>query len=263
MMTSPTLSELFAVLLARDLADGERAVIGTNSDVQVAACNLARRMHAPNLWWISGPGGMANPLDNRIRSTADQGYYCFSSAMLDLPCMLDLVDWRIHFFDFAIAGALQVDRFGNINTVCIGPHARPRLRGPGAVGISALTALTKRYYVIMTRHDPGSFPDKVDFITGAGFLDGHESRQERGLPEGGPRFVISPLGVFDFEPVSKAMRVRSLHAGVSLADAQAACGFELMCDSSGPPQTVAPTATELRVLREQVDTTGALRVCRS
>ena len=45
---------------------------------------------------------------------------------MDLPQMIDFIDWQIHFFDFAILGALQTDRFGNINTVCIGDHATDR-----------------------------------------------------------------------------------------------------------------------------------------
>ena len=51
------LGEMLAVLLARDMADGEKAIVGTNSDIQVAACNLARQRQAPHLWWVSGPGG--------------------------------------------------------------------------------------------------------------------------------------------------------------------------------------------------------------
>ena len=53
--------------------------------------------------------------------------------MMDLPQMVDFIDWKIHFFDFAILGAIQVDRYGNINTVCVGPHDKPRLRGPGTL----------------------------------------------------------------------------------------------------------------------------------
>ena len=71
-MTLPdcSMAELQAVLLARDLADGEKAIVGTNSDVQVAACNLARCRQAPTLWWVSGPGGMVNCNEPVIRSTA-------------------------------------------------------------------------------------------------------------------------------------------------------------------------------------------------
>ena len=157
-----------------------------------------------------------------------------------------------------ILGAIQVDRFGNINTVCIGPHDRPRLRGPGTVGISALTALARRFYVVMARHDRGSFPERVDFLNGPGFLDGGTSRTDRGLPEGGPRLVLSPFGVFDFEPVSKRMRVTSLHPGITVEQVKQQTGFELLVEGT-PPITAMPTAEELRVLHENDDSTGVLR----
>ncbi len=257
-MADHSLGELMAVLLARDLADGEKAIIGPNSDIQVAACNLARRMQAPGLWWVSGPGGMVNADEPVIRPTADYENIATSEAMMDLPVMVDFIDWKVHFFDFAILGALQVDRFGNINTVCTGPHAKPRLRGPGTVGISALTALAKRFYVIMLRHDPQSLVAKVDFLCGPGHLEGADSRVARGLPPGGPKHVVTPLGVFDFEPVSKAMRVASLHEGTSLAEVRQRTGFDLLCEGE-PPVTAAPSATELAILRERVDRTGMLR----
>jgi glutaconate CoA-transferase, subunit B len=253
-----SMAELQAVLLARDLRDGEKAIVGTNSDVQVAACNLARCRQAPNLWWVSGPGGMVNCNEPVIRSTARTENIAWSEAMMDLPQMVDFIDWKIHFFDFAILGAIQVDRFGNINTVCIEPHDRPKLRGPGTVGISALCALAKRFYVVMARHDRGSFPERVDFLNGPGFLDGGTSRTDRGLPEGGPKLVLSPFGVFNFEPVSKRMRVMSLHPGVALEQVQKQTGFELAVEGT-TPLTAMPTADELRVLREQVDSTGVLR----
>ncbi len=147
------LGEMLAVLLARDMADGEKAIVGTNSDIQVAACNLARQRHAPHLWWVSGPGGMTNPTEGVVRPAADAENIAVAQAVMDLPQMIDFIDWKVHFFDFAILGALQTDRFGNINTVCVGEHARPRLRGPGTVGISALCGLSRRFYIMMTRHD--------------------------------------------------------------------------------------------------------------
>jgi glutaconate CoA-transferase, subunit B len=254
----PALGETLAVLLARDMADGEKAIIGTNSDIQVAACNLARLMQAPRLWWISGPGGMVNPTRDSLISTADFQNIESSEAWLDLPNMIDFIDWKIHFFDFAILSTLQVDRHGNINTVVVGDQGRPKLRGPGTVGISALCGLAKRFYVVLTRHDRSAFRPRVDFVCGPGYLDGGDSRERAGLPPGGPRLVLSPLGVFDFEPVSKAMRVRSLHPGVPLEQVREATAFDLQVN--GPlPTTLLPTAEELALLRTRVDTTGTLQ----
>ena len=124
------MGEMLAVLLARDMADGEKAIVGTNSDIQVAACNLARQRQAPHLWWVSGPGGMTNPSDGIVRPAADAENIAVAEAVMDLPQMIDFIDWQVHFFDFAILGALQTDRFGNINTVCIGDHASRSCAAP-------------------------------------------------------------------------------------------------------------------------------------
>ena len=253
-----SMGEYLSVLLARDLKDGEKAIIGTNSDIQVAACNLARRSHAPGLWWVSGPGGMVNADDPVIRPTADFENIAASEAVLDLPLMIDFIDWKIHFFDFAILGALQTDCYGNVNTVCVGDHSRPRLRGPGTVGISALCALSRRFYILLQRHDRSAFVKRVDFLCGPGHLDGGTSRTDRGLPEGGPSLVLTPLGMFDFEPASKKMRVRSLHEGVTLEEVRDNTGFDLLCDVP-PPTTRPPDEAELRLLRERVDGTGILQ----
>ncbi len=254
----PALGETLAVLLARDMADGEKVIIGTNSDIQLAACNLARQMQAPGLWWISGPGGMVNPRRDHLLSTADFENIESSEAWMDLPNMVDFIDWKIHFFDFAILSALQVDRFGNINTVVVGDQARPRLRGPGTVGISALCGLARRFYVVLTRHDRSAFVPRVDFICGAGHLEGGDSRVRAGLPPGGPRLVVSPLGVFDFHPDTKAMRIRSVHPGVSPEQIRDATAFDLVVEGT-PPVTAMPTAEELTLLRTRVDTRGTLQ----
>jgi glutaconate CoA-transferase, subunit B len=111
---------------------------------------------------------------------------------------------------------------------------------------------------VMARHDRGSFPERVDFLNGPGFLDGGTSRTDRGLPEGGPKLVLSPFGVFDFEPTSKRMRVRSLHPGITVEQVQQQTGFELLVEGT-PPVTSMPLAEELSVLREKVDSTGVLR----
>jgi glutaconate CoA-transferase subunit B len=255
---APALGETLAVLLARDMADEEKVIIGTNSDIQVAACNLARLMQAPRLWWISGPGGMVNPTRDHLLSTADFENVESAESWMDLPNMVDFIDWKIHFFDFAILSALQVDRFGNINTVAVGDRNRPKVRGPGTVGISALCGLARRFYVFVTRHDRGAFVQRVDFRCGAGHMEGGDSREQAGLPAGGPRLVMSPLGVFDFEPGTKAMRVKSIHPGVTLEQIRDATAFDLVVDGQ-PPITQMPLPHELQLLRSKVDTRGTLR----
>lgn len=254
----PSHAELTAVLLARDLADEEKAIIGTNSDVQLAACNLARLMQAPRLWWVSGPGGMVNPTRDHLISTADYENVESAESWMDLPFMIDFIDWKIHFFDFAILSALQIDAFGNINTVAVGDVCKPRLRGPGTVGISALCGLARRFYAFAARHDRGTFVRRVDFLCGPGHMDGGDSREALGLPAGGPKLVMSPLGVFDFHPQTKQMRIASLHPGVTLEQVRDSTGFDLLVEGV-PPVTAMPNDAELQLLRTRVDRHGSLR----
>jgi glutaconate CoA-transferase subunit B len=66
--------------------------------------------------------------------------------------------------------------------------------------------------------------------------------------------VISQLAIFDFEPVSKRMRVYSLHPGVELATVLENSEFEIL-----PPTekriTPAPTLAELEML-QKIDPVG-------
>ena len=99
--TDFAMGEMMAVLLARDMADGEKAIVGTNSDIQVAACNFARQRQAPQLWWVSGPGGMTNPSDGIIRPAADADNIAIAEAVMDLPQMKSTLgtkaprSWRV------------------------------------------------------------------------------------------------------------------------------------------------------------------------
>ena len=106
----------------------------------------------------------------------------------------------------------------------------------------------------MARHDRGSFPERVDFLNGPGFLDGGTSRTDRGLPEGGPKLVLSPFGVFDFEPVSKRMRIVSLNPGITVEQVQKQTGFELLVEGTPPvtgchPPTNCATCAKGRLYR--------------
>jgi len=105
----------------------------------------------------------------------------------------------------------------------------------------------------MTLQDSRRFVEKVDFITTPGWLAGGDSRVESGLPPGtGPYKIITNMGVMDFEPRSKRMRVVSFNPGYSFQHIQDNCGFKLL-QAEDILQTAPPTEDELRILREEVD----------
>ena len=112
--------------------------------------------------------------------------------------------------------------------------------------------------MVVTRHDRSAFVPRVDFISGAGHLEGGDSRTKAGLPPGGPKLVLSPLGVFDFVPATKAMRLKSINPGVTLEQIRDATAFDLVVEGT-PPTTDIPTAEELTLLRTRVDTRRTLK----
>jgi glutaconate CoA-transferase subunit B len=73
---------------------------------------------------------------------------------------------------------------------------------------------------------------------------------------GGPELVITNLCVLDFEPVSKHMRIKTIHPGVTVEDVKESTGFELLMEESAVPETAVPTAEQVRLIREVIDPDG-------
>jgi glutaconate CoA-transferase subunit B len=150
-------------------------------------------------------------------------------------------------------GAAQLDRYGNANNSVIGDdYDRPQVRLPGTAGLADMGSIGKQLYFWNPNHSPRSLVEKVDFISAAGYLDGGDARERLGL-EGGPEVVITNLAVMDFHPVSKQMRLQSVHPGVTVATVQKATGFELLMPEGSVPETVPPTEAQVRLIREVID----------
>src|SRR6266542_3543381 len=133
------------------------------------------------------------------------------------PTTLTLRGRSKEFYDFAQKGRLdlfflsggQIDRHGNLNTIAIGSADRPRLRLPGGAGSAMLYYLPRRVIVFRADHSQRIFRERVDVVNAPG------STPPSVVRPGGPWKVITPLCVFRFDPAAKALRVESLHPGVS------------------------------------------------
>lgn len=260
---APTLYEVIACVLAGDMADrevgftglltGEAAAIwGTG--IPIVAMELARRTHAPDLTLLLA-GCYHNPALSDLECLPD----CEHDAVLgDLSAEARTRDypgqWALKRGDvtFGFSSAVQVDRVGNINSVCIGPHARPKVRLVGPILQPEHMVCFRREYVMMPRHEPRVFVEKVDFVSGVGFPGGRAGRKALGLDWGGPRFVVTPLCIFDFDEIEGRMKVRSIHPGVTPEQVTGATGFDLGT-LDGVPPTPLPTAEQLALIRNTID----------
>jgi len=257
-MSDYSTSELLAVVLSRELQDEHVGILGTRSEIAYAACRLAQRTAAPGLWFMSGPSGVVNPGVDSIAPIADYSLFPGSEALTDLTDNIDFIDWSHRFFDFAVLGGLQVDRYGNLNTVVVGDWRNPKLRGPGAIGASVLAAHAGRFFILLPDHSTRIFRPVVDFVSALGFGRTGTERETLGVPGGGPALLISPLGTFDFTETTHELRLRTLHEGVTIAEVQERTGFPVILPDHDVGTTPVPTQTELSILRTEIDRTRVL-----
>ena len=83
-----------------------------------------------------------------------------------------------------------------------------------------------------------------------------KTAQALGLTIGGPKWIVTPKCIFEFDRVAGAARLRSIHPGIDPEDIRRSTGFAV--ETAGIPVTEAPTAEELAILRRKVDPHGAL-----
>jgi glutaconate CoA-transferase subunit B len=255
-MSEATYDELQAVLLARDFRADDRVVqIGANLASARAAAMMASVSTHPDMRVLIGLSVDNLAVSNGIPAVREFSFHARSAfegeAVMDQGTVFDDTASPDVFF----VGGLQVDQRGNVNLVGVpGEDGSWAVRGPGPVGLASMSTNCRGYYILMPAHSPRSFVERVSSITALG---DRTRREELGFPGGGPRLLLSPLGVFDFDDAGD-MRLVSVHPGVTVDDVVAATGFPVVIPEQ-VPQTAPPTEDELRLLRERIDPEGLLR----
>ena len=249
-MTNPgyTLIELMAVAAAREIQDGEIVFAGTG--LPLLGVMLAQRTHAPHCCIVLEAGTIASQLDHLPMSVGDPRAMRGAARAAGLHEVFPYI-LQAGRVDVGFLSGAQVDRFGNLNSTSIGPDPRhPKVRFSGSGGACDIACLAQRT-VIIARHEKRRFPEKVDYITSPGWLEGGESRLRAGLIRGGPSVVVTTKGVMRFRPETKAMYLTSYHPGLTAQAVADDTGFPL--DTEGATETPVPMPEELCILREVVD----------
>ncbi|CAA9547888.1 MAG: 3-oxoadipate CoA-transferase subunit B [uncultured Thermomicrobiales bacterium] len=221
--------EMMAVALARLLRNGETVFHGVASPLPMVATLLAKRLHAPDLVYLSIAGGVDASPSRLPASTVDPVLLEGARATVTLAELFDLsARGRL---DVAFLSGVQIDGRGRVNMSAIGPFARPTVRLPGGAGSALLMPTAKRVLLWRAKHDPRVFVDELDFVTAAGNV-------ER---------VVTPLCVF--RRAEDRLVVETIHPGVSPDVVRVETGFPVEVGSK-TPVTAPPTPEELAVLEE-------------
>lgn len=247
-MTEPTRGEVQTVVAARRLRDARTVFIGVGRPS--AAAILSRMVHNSELILVYESGTIgAKPFriplsigDGELAETAD--------AVISAPEMFNywIQPGRI---DVAFLGAAQLDRFGNLNSTVIGSYDRPSTRLPGAGGAPEIAASCGEV-IVVARHAPRTFVERLDFLTTVGHGDGPGVRERLGFAGAGPTAVITDLGVLQPDPATKELILTEIHEGVDLVAVREATGWNDLRVVAEPRVTEPPTDEELSALRELV-----------
>jgi glutaconate CoA-transferase subunit B len=256
-----TRKEIMATVLARDLEDGEWVEVGANLPVPRAGVLLAHLMWGPNMMVMiamTKANVLNEPVIEEFQLITDQRATRWAEAYYIHDDLVENMKFRRKGVFFA--GALQIDRYGNSNLIGIGTDYKAlKFRGPGAIGVCNATVMNSRFHLVVNAHDKRIFVPKCDFVSAYGWgTGGKDARTKLGLPGGGPRYVVTPLCVMDFEEDTKRMRLKSVHPGVSVDQVLANTGFDLVVPDQ-VPDTAIPSDRQLSVLRSRIDVQGALR----
>ena len=216
-------SELMIINAARLLRDFEVVFVGVGQPN--LACNLAKRTHAPNLVMIYEAGVIGAEPARLPLSIGDPTLVCGSLAVVSMYDIFTLYLQRGN-VDVGFMGGAQIDKYGNINATVIGSdYLHPITRLPGSGGSQEIAAWANRCY-IMTPHQKRRFPEKVDFITSAGFLNGRKDRVATGVRGAGIVGVVTDIGYLEPDENGELV-LTALHPGKTADQAIENTGWDL------------------------------------
>lgn len=253
--------EMMAIVIARDLEDGEWVEVGANLPVPRAGALLAHLLHGPNMTLMMA---MTKTWLLNQRSIEDFQFITdvraarWAEAYYEHDRLLNNMRFRKRGVFFC--GGIEIDCFGNSNLIGVGAdHRRLEFRGPGAIGTCNATVYNGRYHLVTNSHSRRVLVEKCSFVSALGYGDGSPGlRASLNLPGAGPRYIITPMCVFDFDPTTNRARLRTLHPGVSLDDVVKNTGFAFVLPTR-VETTEAPSEEELFTLRTRIDRAGTLR----
>ena len=219
--------------------DGELMITSIGLVPRLAA-SLAKTTFEPGLMMTEGEAYLvAEPVP--VGSRGD--YKPKIEGIMTYERVFDIVNRGLR---HAMVTPVQVDRFGQMNISIVGEYAKPKTALLGVRGYPGNT-INNANSMFVPSHDTRTFVDgEVDMVGGIGYNPARwpDGKQPPFLDL---RRIVSNLAVMDFGGANHAIRVVSLHPGVTFEEVQDNTGFELE-QIVNLGETPAPTREQLDVL---------------
>ncbi|MBW1708652.1 MAG: hypothetical protein JRG97_07395 [Deltaproteobacteria bacterium] len=215
--------ELLVVAVAHTINDGDKVVLGVGAPMLAGA--LAKALHAPNAVLMMESGMVDFEPLLPPRHVADVMCLKGFPYSTDLFNTFTTITYR-GYVDKTILGVGQVDKYGNVNTSFMGGGPTTGMRLTGAGGAPDFMSYAKETILCLKG---GKFVEELDYHTSPGYLGGGDERDRSGLfPQGsGPSMLISPDGIFRFDPETKEMYLESVIPGVTVEEVKARVPWDL------------------------------------
>jgi acyl CoA:acetate/3-ketoacid CoA transferase beta subunit len=241
-----TTNELMAVTASRRFVNSHTIFVGLG--LPQVASRLAKATHAPDMNIIMEVG-VYNPEPLPGVGLADPRLWYRSEYFTGLVGTLGEMLQK-GLVDIGFLGALQIDRFGNLNSTQVTEDSKLR-HFTGSGGAADIASLAKRVFVIM-KHEKRKLIEKVEYLTSVGCYKGGKSRAENGLRPIDGVTVFTNLCVLETGAESGELEVKSIHPGVTAETLRENTGYDLAIPKN-VPITDEPSQEELALLREQID----------
>lgn len=240
---------MMAIMAAREINNGDIVFCGTG--VSMVAAMAAKHINAPDSITFFETGAIDSKLEEIPMAVSDPRVMygaASNGGLLDAFATMQnrITGHRV----IGILGAAQVDKYGNLNSTSIGDYLKPETRFSGSGGASDVASFVPRC-IIFVQHEKRKFPQKIDYLTSPGYLDGPKGREKAGLMPGGPTVVITNMAVMRFDDQTKEMYLA--HYYPSITPQKILDNMEFSVDISRATEAVPPTEEELKILREKVD----------
>lgn len=240
--------ELMLYTAAKEIHDGAVVFIGFHWPFLIG--RIARRLHARNTIFVY-ENGIIEDKNPDVTPTSPSDLILAEEALYHGDC-LDALFAFLPSADLAILDAPVVDRYGNVNTTCIGKYRQPKVRLPGAGGGTEVTALARRTLLVTSTEGEGRFPEKAAYITSPGWLSGRNEREKLGYKtNSGPYALISTLGKFAFDRKTKELVLACCYPEFSMREIQTHFAWKLKV-SKPLRQAALPSPAELSVIRDEI-----------
>lgn len=221
-MTEVSLAEL-CIHAASEAFRGNGEIIATGvGPVPRLGASLAKLSHSPELMMTDGEAYL---VEQPIPIGPRGDYKPKFAGYLPFSRFFDSAVWtgRRH----AMVTPTQIDQFGQINLSRLGgTHDQPKTQMLGVRGFPGNTIYHANSFFFPSHSTRVFVPGEVDMVSGVGY---NPAKRVAGGNYSGVdlRQIVTNLCVMDFGGTDSAIRVVSLHPGVTFEQVQAVTGFAL------------------------------------